>query len=83
MDPTAEQLERFNEDGFLVVANAIDPQELPALVRMGHEMIERPLDPKAKDWDWRKGEPLEKRAYDLPEDNYPWRVHVKQRAIDA
>ena len=20
---------------------------------------------------------------DLPEDNYPWRVHVKQRAIDA
>ena len=45
--PTSEQLERFNEDGFLVVENAIDPQELDALVQMGHEMIERPLDPKA------------------------------------
>jgi hypothetical protein len=47
---TVEQLQRFNADGFLVVENAIDPQELAALVRMGHEMIERPLDPKANDW---------------------------------
>ena len=53
--PTSEQLKRFNDDGFLVVENAIDPQELDTLVRMGHEMIERPLDPKAKDWDWRRG----------------------------
>jgi len=61
--PTGEQLQRFNDDGFLVVENAIDPQELAALVRMGHEMIERPLDPKANDWDWRKGESRENRVY--------------------
>ena len=26
--PTSEQLQRFSDDGFLVVENAIDPREL-------------------------------------------------------
>jgi hypothetical protein len=76
--PTAEQLRQFNDDGFLVVENAIDPQELGALVRMGHEMIERPVDPQANDWDWRKGEPREQRAYRIVQSavdrHYPWLV---------
>ena len=85
--PTSEQLKRFNDDGFLVVENAIDPQELAALVRMGHEMIERPLDPKAKDWDWRRGEPLEKRAYRIVQSavdrHYPWLVTSRFRTWAA
>jgi len=76
--PTAEQLRQFNDDGFLVVENAIDPQELDALVRMAQEMIERPVDPKANDWDWRKGEPRENRAYRIVQSavdrHYPWLV---------
>ncbi|HKQ12638.1 MAG TPA: phytanoyl-CoA dioxygenase family protein [Steroidobacteraceae bacterium] len=76
--PTDEQLRRFDADGFLVVENAIDPQELDALVRMGHEMIERPLDPKANDWDWRRGESHENRVYRIVQSavdrHYPWLV---------
>jgi hypothetical protein len=45
---------------------------------MGHEMIERPLDPQANDWDWRKGEPPEKRSYRIVQSavdrHYPWLV---------
>jgi hypothetical protein len=85
--PTAEQLHRFNEDGFLVVENAIDPRELDALVRMGHEMIERPLDPKANDWDWRKGESRENRVYRIVQSavdrHYPWLVTSAFRAWAA
>ena len=61
--PTPEELSRFSEDGFLVVRNAIDAQELHALVQMGEELIRSPPDPKANDWDWRRGEPLEKRVW--------------------
>ena len=85
--PTAEQLQRFSDDGFLVVENAIDPPELDALVRMGREMIERPVDPKAKDWDWRKGELRENRVYRILQSavdrHYPWLVTSAFRAWAA
>lgn len=76
--PTSEQLQQFCADGFLVVENALDPQELEELTRMGHEMIGRPRDPKVKDWDWRRDEPLEKRAYRIVQSSFdrhfPWIV---------
>lgn len=74
--PSADDLARFAEEGFLVVQDAIDPQELDALTRMGQEMIERPRDEKTKDWDWRKGEALEQRVYRIVQSSvdrfYPW-----------
>ena len=76
--PTPEQRQRFNEDGFPVVENAIDPHELDVLVRMRARVTERPLDPKANDLDWRRGEPREKRAYRIVQSavdrDCPWLV---------
>lgn len=73
--PTAADLRRFGDDGFLVVENVIDAEELAALVAMGNEIIEGPRD-GAKDWDWRHGEPLDQRAYRIVQvgvdQRYPW-----------
>lgn len=74
-EPTAQDRLRFERDGFLVVTDAIDPPERAALGEMGEEMIRRPFD-TAKDWDWRRGEPLEQRAYRIVQSGvdrfYPW-----------
>jgi phytanoyl-CoA hydroxylase len=73
--PTDEDLRRFEADGFLVVENAIDAEELAALVAMGDEIIQGPRD-GAKDWDWRHGEPLDRRAYRIVQTGvdkrFPW-----------
>jgi ectoine hydroxylase-related dioxygenase (phytanoyl-CoA dioxygenase family) len=60
--PTPDDLHRFENDGFLVVKDVIDEEEQAALVILGDEMIRRPRD-GANDWDWRQGEPLDKRAW--------------------
>jgi hypothetical protein len=85
--PTPEQRQRFNEDGFPVVENAIDPHELDVLVRMRARVTERPLDPKANDLDWRRGEPREKRAYRIVQSavdrDCPWLVTSQFLTWDA
>lgn len=84
--PTAADLERFNEDGFLVVKDAIDAQGRGALLEMGQEMIRLPRE-NVKDWDWRRGEPLEKRAYRIVQSRvdrlFPWIVTSRFRAWAA
>lgn len=73
--PTAADLRRFDADGFLVVENVIDAEERAALVTMGDEIIRGPRD-EANDWDWRHGEPLDKRAYRIVQSGvdkrFPW-----------
>ncbi|MGQ0835015.1 MAG: phytanoyl-CoA dioxygenase family protein [Gammaproteobacteria bacterium] len=73
--PTTDDVLRFQEDGFLIVSDAIDEEEREALLAMGHEMIRLPRD-KANDWDWRRGEPLDKRAYRIVQSGvdhaFPW-----------
>lgn len=73
--PTQDEVLRFETDGFLVVQGAISSQELETLASMGSEMIGRP-DDWANDWDWRRGEPLEKRAFRIVQCGvdhlYPW-----------
>ena len=85
--PTPEELNRFSEDGFLVVRNAIDAQELHSLVQMGEQLIRRPPDPKANDWDWRRGEPLEKRVWRIVQSGvdreFPWIVTSRFRSWAA
>ncbi len=51
---TPDDVLRFEADGFLVVKDAISPEELETLARVGAEMIDRPED-WDNDWDWRKG----------------------------
>ena len=74
-EPTEAEIARFRADGFLVVRDAIDPVERQALARMGAEMIARPAD-WGKDWDWRRDEPLDQRAFRIVQSgvdrHYPW-----------
>jgi hypothetical protein len=73
--PTEDDIVRFNADGFLIVRGAIDPSELRALAEMGAEMIARPHD-WGKDWDWRRGEALDRRAFRIVQSgvdrHFPW-----------
>ena len=61
-DPTAEDIRRFNEDGFLVVQDAMPPQALKDLQNVSRELIAQ-KESLAKDWDWRKGEELKSRTF--------------------
>jgi hypothetical protein len=61
-DASAEQIERFRADGFLVVRGAIDPAQLGRLV----EATERILAHKERvafDWAWDAGTPKEQRRF--------------------
>ena len=83
---TDAQVRRFETDGFLVVEDVIAPDERAALRRMGEEMVGRPRD-HARDWDWRRDEPLEGRQFRIvqsPVDrDYPWLVESRFRAWAA
>ncbi|HEX7848659.1 MAG TPA: hypothetical protein VF485_02895, partial [Sphingomonas sp.] len=74
-EPTHEDIARFREDGFIVVRDAVDPLEQKALAELGAEMIGRPAD-WGKDWDWRRGEPLDERAFRIVQSGvdrlFPW-----------
>lgn len=84
--PPAEDLRRFEADGFLVVENVIDAEECAALAAMGQEIIQGPRD-GTNDWDWRQGEPLEKRAYRIVQcgvdQRFPWIVNSRFRGWAA
>lgn len=72
---TADDLRRFEDDGFLVVRDAIGEAEQAALRDLGDEMIRRPRD-GTNDWDWRQGEPLDQRAWRIVQSAvdplFPW-----------
>jgi ectoine hydroxylase-related dioxygenase (phytanoyl-CoA dioxygenase family) len=74
-EPTREDIARFQQDGFIVVRDAIDPLEQKALAELGAEMIGRPAD-WGKDWDWRRGEALDERAFRIVQSGvdrlFPW-----------
>ncbi|HEU4936697.1 MAG TPA: phytanoyl-CoA dioxygenase family protein, partial [Vicinamibacterales bacterium] len=93
--PTAEQLERFNQDGFLVVENASDllvcdvPQDADVVVcpieagtvTFHHSKTPHMTTGNSSDR-WRLVLTQHFRnpaCKDLAEDNYSWRVHVNQR----
>ncbi|MGH8179270.1 MAG: phytanoyl-CoA dioxygenase family protein [Steroidobacter sp.] len=84
--PSAADVQRFEEDGFLVVANVIDEEERRALVELGDEMIQRPR-AGANDWDWRRGESLENRAFRIVQSgvdqHFPWLRSSRFRAWAA
>lgn len=84
--PSAEEIRRFHEDGFLVVRDAIDADESRALLEMGQEMVRRPRD-GANDWDWRRDEPLEKREWRIVQAGvdkvFPWIVTSRFRTWAA
>ncbi|HEY0687349.1 MAG TPA: phytanoyl-CoA dioxygenase family protein [Steroidobacter sp.] len=85
-DPTAQQVERFAEDGFLVVEAAIDAEESAALVELGHQMVRRPRE-DANDWDWRRGESIENRSFRIVQSgvdrHFPWLQTSRFRAWAA
>ena len=82
-EPTTQDILRFEANGFLVVRDAIDPEEVAALVAMGADMTQRPAD-WGKDWDWRRGEPLDQRAYRIVQSGvdrlFPWLPRSRFRA---
>ncbi|HEY3237114.1 MAG TPA: phytanoyl-CoA dioxygenase family protein [Polyangiaceae bacterium] len=73
--PTSEHARRFREDGFLVIENAIDEQEQHALRELGEQVVLRRAE-VARDWDWRRGEALDQRAYRIVQSGvghlFPW-----------
>jgi phytanoyl-CoA hydroxylase len=73
--PAPGDRRRFEADGFLVVENVIDAEEGAALLAMGREIVTSPLE-GAKDWDWRRGEPLDQRAFRIVQTRvdprFPW-----------
>jgi len=83
---TPEQLAQFDRDGFLVVENAVDPQELAALSETGLEIVRR-RHSLAKDWDWRRGEALDNRVFRIVQckvtEHFPWVVESRFRAWAA
>lgn len=84
--PTAQDVLRFEDDGFLVVKDVIDAQESQAFLEMGREIVQRPPE-GANDWDWRRGESLEQRAYRIVQSGvdhfFPWVTQSRFRAWAA
>lgn len=84
--PTAEQLRRFEADGFLVVDDVIDADEQALLSELGDEMIRRPRD-DANDWDWRQNEALDQRAWRIVQSAvdplFPWLQESRFRSWAA
>lgn len=84
--PTAEDVRRFEDDGFLVVGNVIDEEESRALAELGEDMIRRPHE-GANDWDWRRGESLDQRAFRIVQSgvdqHFPWLRSSRFRAWAA
>jgi phytanoyl-CoA hydroxylase len=84
--PTAADVRRFQDDGFLVVENAIDEEERAALLQMGQELIALPRD-AANDWDWRRGERRDARAFRIVQSSvdrsFPWIVTSRFRTWAA
>ena len=82
-DATPADIRQFEEDGFLVVTDAIDAQERAAFRELGQAMIRLPRD-GAKDWDWRRGEPLEQREFRIVQSgvdkHFPWVAQSRLRA---
>jgi len=85
-EPTSQQLERFEQDGFLVVEDAMDADDLSALIGMSQEIIRRKHE-LAKDWDWRRGEELGKCAFRIVQcgvtANFPWVMQSRFRCWAA
>lgn len=85
-EPTPQNVLQFEADGFLVIRGVIDPEESAALAAMGAEMTRRP-DDWGKDWDWRRGEPLDQRAYRIVQSGvdrlFPWLPESRFRAWAA
>lgn len=84
--PTSDDLRHFDNDGFLVVKEVIDEAERVALVDLGDAMIRRPRD-GANDWDWRKDEPRDKRAWRIVQSAvdplFPWLRESRLRSWAA
>jgi phytanoyl-CoA hydroxylase len=84
--PTAQQIARFQDDGFLVVTAVIDAEESHALARLGEEMVRRPRE-GTNDWDWRRGESIDQRAYRIVQSGvdhlFPWLRGSRFRAWAA
>lgn len=83
---TTPDVLRFEADGFLVVKDVIDAQEGAAFLQMGEQIVRRPPE-GANDWDWRRGEALDQRAYRIVQSGvdrfYPWVVQSRFRAWAA
>ncbi len=59
---TAQDVEFFNRHGWIVVRNAIDPDDLSDLVHHCDEILDH-RDTMAFDWAWEKGTPKEARRF--------------------
>lgn len=85
-EPSAEDLCSFEEDGFLVVKDVIDEEERAAFRELGQAMIRLPRE-TGNDWDWRRDEPLDKRAFRIVQCGvdkfFPWVVESRFRAWAA
>lgn len=84
--PTAQDLERFAAEGFLVVTDVIDPDEGRAFLQMAQDLAQGPRE-GANDWDWRRGESLDKRVYRIVQSGvdrfFPWVTQSRFRAWAA
>jgi phytanoyl-CoA hydroxylase len=84
--PTDQDIRRFESDGFLVVKNVIDPEEGQAFLHMAQQLAVGPPD-GANDWDWRRGEALDKRVYRIVQSGvdrfYPWVTQSRFRSWAA
>ena len=85
-EPSAEDLCSFEVDGFLVVKDVIAEEERAAFRELGQAMIRLPRE-TGNDWDWRRDEPLDKRAFRIVQSGvdkfFPWVVESRFRAWAA
>lgn len=85
-EPSAEQIRRFQADGFLVVEQAMAREDLALLADVSEEIIRRRYE-WARDWDWRRGETLEGRAYRIVQSgvtkHFPWVEQARFRLWSA
>ncbi len=67
-DATAQDVAFFEEHGWIVVENAIDPADLEELKTRCDEVLKN-KETMAFDWAWETGTPIEKRAFKIVQAN--------------
>jgi phytanoyl-CoA hydroxylase len=83
---TREQIERFESDGYLIVENVVPAEDLNRLREMAEGLTERRKE-LCLDWDWRRGESRDARAYRIVQcgvsDHAPWIPESRLRKWSA
>lgn len=69
---TPDDVAFFEQHGYIVVVDAIDPDDLKQLEERCHEVIDHQHE-MASDWNWEKGKDLSEREFKIVQ-AFPWRL---------